>query len=126
MKVFISHQRRDNEFVKKLVSLFRKYNIQYWVDMEQTYKKIIDIDKEINEGIKGSTHFLLIWSSNAEKSKYVKREVKQVFTKSSNIQPFSFRISNSEFKGDFYKFKRFPYETIRISQLEEKNSEFYF
>jgi hypothetical protein len=48
--VFISHSSKDNNIVKKIINVFEKYYINYWVDLDQTYNDIKDITCEINKG----------------------------------------------------------------------------
>ena len=108
-----------------LLTLFKKYKLEYWVDIEQLYNKISYIDKEIKNGFIDSTHFLLIWSSNATASKWVKREISLTSTK-QKIKPFSFRLDRTPFMNFPRKFERFDHLQLSIDNAEEKARDFIF
>lgn len=78
-KIFISHSSVNNEIVKKIEKVINQYQIDYWVDYNQGENGIA-LNRKINEGLKESTHFFLIWSSDAEKSDWVKDEIDLVMT----------------------------------------------
>jgi len=74
IKIFISHAGEDNEIVKKIIATLEKYQIEYWVDIKQLKGEGHAINSEINNGVKTSTHFLLVWSKNAANSRFVEQE----------------------------------------------------
>ncbi len=74
VKVFISHSKEDNPLVSKIISVFKKYDVEYWVDFEQIKDGVI-MNKQINECLEDSSLFLLIWSKNAKKSSWVQAEI---------------------------------------------------
>ena len=79
MKVFISHTKKDNNIVHRILKILDDNGIQNWVDLKQ-----IDmgssINQTINRAIASSNHFLLIWSKSAAESKFVEREYNAVTT----------------------------------------------
>ena len=52
MKIFISHQRNDNRIVERVIEIFQKYGIKYWVDLEILYPEIENFKVKIREGMK--------------------------------------------------------------------------
>ena len=74
IKIFISHSGKDNEIVKKTIATLEEYQIDYWVDLKQLEGEGHAINSEINNGVKTSTHFLLVWSNNAANSEFVDQE----------------------------------------------------
>lgn len=74
MQIFISHSSLDNKIVEKIVELFDIYDIDHWVDTKVLRGIGPSIDSEINKGLETSTHFLLVWSQHAKKSKWVEKE----------------------------------------------------
>ncbi len=79
MKFFISHSSVNNEIVKKVEEVIKHYQIECWVDYNQRENGVA-LNRKINEGLKDSTHFFLIWSSDAEKSDWVNDEIDLVMT----------------------------------------------
>jgi len=73
MKVFISHAKEDNSIVHRILRIIDNHNIPKWVDLEEIGISS-SINENINEGFASSTHFLLIWSKNAARSEFVKKE----------------------------------------------------
>jgi 5'-deoxynucleotidase YfbR-like HD superfamily hydrolase len=73
MSVFISHTSSDDPFVEKLASDLRRENIDVWVD----HGKILpgdDIIRKIEEGIKGATHVVIVFSPSSILSDWVREE----------------------------------------------------
>jgi len=73
MKIFISHSSADNDLVKKAVKMIEKYRLEYWVDYDQI-EEGDSITEKINEGLRDSTHFFLMWSKKARNSQWVTEE----------------------------------------------------
>ena len=120
MKIFISHQRNDNTIVNRIIEIFTKYGIKYWVDIEEMYPEFGDFKAKIKKGMKECTHFLLIWSSYARDSIYVQEEAKQAISKGDNFHKFSIKIDETEFgKGIFKKFSDYFYLKGKLDNLEE-------
>jgi len=59
------------------------HNIPKWVDLEQIGISSL-INEKINEGFSSSTHFLLVWSKNAAKSEFVKKEYNAAISRDYN------------------------------------------
>ena len=79
MQVFISHAKEDNNTVRQIMTLLDNKRIQHWEDI--THIKPGDsVNEKINQGIKSSSHFLLVWSKNADNSNNVKKECNAVMT----------------------------------------------
>ena len=120
MKIFISHQRKDNTIVNRIREIFKKYDIDYWVDIEEMYSEFGDFRAKIKKGMRECTHFLLIWSSSSEESKYVQEEAKQAISKGDNFNKFSIKIDETDFgKGTFKKFSDYFYLKGTLDNLEE-------
>ncbi|MGE0692004.1 MAG: toll/interleukin-1 receptor domain-containing protein [Candidatus Nitrosocosmicus sp.] len=65
--IFISHSSKDKFFVEKIINLFDEFYIPYWVNTQQV-EYIDNPRRKINNGLERATHFLLIWSKNAQDS----------------------------------------------------------
>src|SRR2546426_534884 len=74
MKIFVSHSNKDNKIVKRIVNKFDEYDVEYWVDDEVLRGDGHAVNREINNGLESSTHFLLIWSKDAKASEFVQDE----------------------------------------------------
>lgn len=61
MKIFISHTKQDNDLAQIIVGALEKFKVDHWVDFDQLEKggRLI---RKINDGLKTSTHFMLIWT----------------------------------------------------------------
>ena len=73
-KVFISHAKEDNLLVHRIIKILDDNNILKWVDLEQLDNLGASINEKINDGLSSSRYFLLLWSDNANKSEFVKKE----------------------------------------------------
>ena len=67
MLVFVSHASADHDYTDRVVQVLNKYNIPYWIHVENV-KHGTDL-KIIKERVNECTHFLLLWSKNANDSK---------------------------------------------------------
>jgi TIR domain len=63
-----------------ITAILTNYGIDYWTDTKRMYGQIQDKKKVINYGLNTSSHFLLLWSSNAKESKYVRYEVQNAIS----------------------------------------------
>jgi uncharacterized protein YjbI with pentapeptide repeats/archaellum biogenesis ATPase FlaH len=126
MKIFISHSREDNSFVNIITNILDTYQIEYWIDRDQIYNKISDLDKAIKEGINNSTHFLLLWSKNARGSEYVEKEIKNAISKGDTLTTFSFQLDDTEYPDDIKKFKNCTREKINANSGKEQIRNFIF
>lgn len=73
-KIFISHAKEDNHIVIRILRMIDDEGIKKWIDIEQLEDLDSNVNEKINEGLISSNHFLLIWSKNAARSEYVKKE----------------------------------------------------
>lgn len=66
MKIFISHTKQDNDLAQIIVGALEKFKVDHWVDFDQLEKgdRLI---RKINDGLKTSTHFMLIWTKRSVK-----------------------------------------------------------
>lgn len=74
MKVFISHASRDNPIVIRIITKLDGAGIQKWVDIEEINRLDSTINESVNDGLRDSDYFLLVWSKHADASINVKRE----------------------------------------------------
>jgi hypothetical protein len=91
VNIFISHSSADNKIVDKIIKVFNRYYIDYWVDLAQIENPDNIIGK-INLGLRNATHCLLVWSNEALTSEWVQKEVNAVSSSDyNNIKKFSFK-----------------------------------
>jgi len=72
--VFISYNKKDKEVANEIAVFLAADGVNVWYD-EWEISAGDSIVKEINSGLLGCTHFLIIWSNNSAKSHWVKREL---------------------------------------------------
>jgi hypothetical protein len=80
MLVFLSHNIKDKEFAREIALFLVAENINVWFD-EWEISAGDSIVEQINKGLLGCTHFLIIWSINASTSNWVRRELHSTLTK---------------------------------------------
>jgi flagellar biosynthesis GTPase FlhF len=127
MRVFISHAGLDNEIVKQIVSTFEKHNIEYWVDYEQ-----LEIGerlyRKINKGLQDSSHFLLVWTRNAEPSPWVEAEISAAKELGDRLVVISYKLDATAlgvpFSGFVYPSARMDNLTIATEELIATMSSF--
>jgi len=73
MLVFISHNKLDKEVAREIAVFLASENINVWFD-EWEISAGDSFVEQINKGLLGCTHFLILWSSNAATSNWVRRE----------------------------------------------------
>ena len=74
MKVFISHNRRDKDLARTLAALLVADGTDVFFD-EWDIRVGDSIVEEINKGLRECTHFVILWSSAADASDWVRREL---------------------------------------------------
>ncbi len=79
MQIFISHAKEDNPIVYQILKMLDDNQIRHWQDLTRIDVSS-SINKEINDAISSSSHFLLIWSKNANKSTFVQKEYNSAIT----------------------------------------------
>lgn len=80
--VFLSHKREDKDACKRIASYFRDAGIDYYLDEEDnalqhasSISDPIKITESIKEGIRSSTHMMVVVSDKTYKSLWVPFEV---------------------------------------------------
>jgi hypothetical protein len=76
MKVFISHNSADKKFVRTLKTDLNENGIDTFVD-EDSLEFGDSLKERLEEGIKESSHFIIILTPNSIKSSWVKDELKE-------------------------------------------------
>lgn len=74
MLVFLSHNINDKDVAREIALFLAAENINVWFD-EWEISAGDSIVEQINKGLLGCTHFLIIWSNNAATSNWVRREL---------------------------------------------------
>ena len=78
--IFISHNRRDKELAREIALFLTSENINVWFDEWEISAGDSIID-QINRGLEGCTHFIIVWSRHAKTSNWVTSELKSAMTK---------------------------------------------
>ena len=76
MKVFISHNSADKKFVRTLKTDLNENGIDTFFD-EDSLEFGDSLMERLEEGIKESSHFIIILTPNSIKSNWVKNELKE-------------------------------------------------
>lgn len=87
--VFISYNKVDKEVAREIALLLVGENIKVWFD-EWEISAGDSIVERISTGLCGCTHFIIIWSKNASKSNWARKELRSMLSKA--IQSGSPRI----------------------------------
>ncbi|NTV67095.1 MAG: toll/interleukin-1 receptor domain-containing protein [Chlorobaculum sp.] len=77
--VFISYNNHDRTIANEIALYLAAENISVLFD-EWEISTGDSITKFINDGLQVCTHFLIIWSNNSAKSKWVKRELQSIIS----------------------------------------------
>lgn len=72
--VFLSHSSKDKPIVREIALFLTSEGISVWFD-EWDISPGESIPEKVSEALANCSHFLLIWSKNAEQSAWVKREL---------------------------------------------------
>ncbi len=75
LSTFISHNKADKNVATNIAIFLTSESIDVWFDEWEISAGDSIID-EIENGLKKCTHFIIIWSKNAKKSKWVRKELK--------------------------------------------------
>ncbi len=73
--VFISHNKADKNIASEIALFIVAENINVWFDEWEISAGDSIIDK-IEDGLSDCSHFILLWSKNASKSNWVRKELK--------------------------------------------------
>ena len=123
-RVFLSHSKKDIDFIHKIDELFRKCNIETWLDEidiqhgESWLKAIFD------EGISKCDFVLVYISENSIVSSMVEKEIDASVIaqlRNNNIKLLPY-ISNSELR----KTLRLDLQAIQMPELNSSNFEVVF
>lgn len=87
--VFIIHNKADKDVAREIALFLVAENINVWFD-EWEISAGDSIIEQISTGLHGCTHFIILWSKNALKSNWVRKELQSILSKA--IQSGSPRI----------------------------------
>lgn len=74
MLAFLSYNTNDRNVAREIALFLAAENINVWFD-EWKISAGDSIVEQVNKGLLGCTHFLIIWSKNASTSSWVRREL---------------------------------------------------
>lgn len=77
---FISHNNADKDVAREIALFLASENINVWFD-EWEISAGDSIIEQINKGLQDCTHFIIIWSKNASKSNWVRKELQSILVK---------------------------------------------
>jgi len=80
LTTFISHNKVDKDVARNIALFLAAENINVWFDEWEISAGDSIID-QINAGLTGCTHFIIIWSKNSSAAKWVRRELSSVLSK---------------------------------------------
>lgn len=120
MKIFISHSNSDNKLVEQIIDVLKEYGVDYWVDLEQL-EIGTEATKKINEGLKTSTHFLLVWTKNADESPFwVGAEKDAVIERRDKLTMVSFKLDDTNLGVPFASF---IWPNVNVHNLTESTED---
>lgn len=76
--IFISYNKADKDVAREIALFLAAENINVWFD-EWEIPAGDSIIEQIDTELRGCTHFIILWSKNASKSNWVRRE-RQIYT----------------------------------------------
>lgn len=88
-RIFLSHNSADKEFVRSLAATLTLAGAQVWFDTWKI-KPGDSIPTEIDSGLAGFDTFVLIWSTDAANSKWVKKERDAAINRWVNEETYRF------------------------------------
>jgi len=74
MVVFLSHNKKDKEAARTIGLFLIAEDVSVWLD-EWEIAAGDSIVGQIQRGLRDCTHFLVLWSKNAQKSRWLRREL---------------------------------------------------
>ena len=80
--VFISYNKVDKDVASEIALFLAAENISVWFD-EWEISAGDSIVQEINAGLHGCTHLVILWSKNASTSNWVRRELQSTLAKAT-------------------------------------------
>ena len=93
-KVFLSHNWKDKEFVRRLSADLRRSGAQTWVDEAEINVGEPLLDR-VRGGIDSADYFAVVLSANSANSNWVQREIK-IATEHSHIRILPILIDNCD------------------------------
>ncbi len=114
--VFISYSSKDSRMAEKICAALRTRGIGYWIATKDVVAGDL-FDEEVLNGIGHCQIVLLVFSSHADKSRHVKRELQIAVELKKAIIPF--RPENVEPSGLRYYLTGVQWQTARIKRLNE-------
>lgn len=114
MRVFLSHSSMDKKLVKKVY-----YNLTgkiVWID-EIDIENGDSIPEKIGDGIRSATHFVLFWSIEASRSRWVNAEINMAYVQmiASECKFMIFNIDGTELPTYLQSYK---YEMVEKGDLD--------
>lgn len=85
--VFISHSSKDKSIADRLVTALESAEIRCWI-APRNVTPGVSYEQDILDGIQGCSVMVLVFSSHANQSKHVAREVKLAVGKEIPVVPF--------------------------------------
>jgi hypothetical protein len=79
--IFISHNSRDKNVAREIGVFLVAEGVDVWFD-EWEIAAGDSITEAINSGLAGATHLLIVWSANASKANWVRRELAAALNRS--------------------------------------------
>ena len=79
-RAFISYNKADSKVARELAIFLAAEEIDVWFD-EWEVRAGDSILGKVEEGLKSCSHFILLWSQNAEKSNWVRQELRSALAK---------------------------------------------
>lgn len=73
--IFISHNKNDKDIARELALFIVAEDASVWLD-EWEIKVGDSIVEQVESGLRSCTHFVLLWSQNAARSNWVRRELR--------------------------------------------------
>jgi hypothetical protein len=77
-KVFLSHSSNDRLIVERVAEELQAMALEPWL-YEQNINPGDDIPQKLNDGLAWANYFLIFWSANAAKSRWVQSEINSTF-----------------------------------------------
>lgn len=74
MLVFVSHNKADRDTAREIALFLVAENINTWFD-EWEIAAGDSIVEQINTGLTGASHFIILWSAHSSSSHWVRREL---------------------------------------------------
>ncbi len=79
--IFISHNSRDKDVAREIGVFLIAEGVSVWFD-EWEIAAGDSITEAINSGLAGATHLVIVWSANASKANWVRRELAAALNRS--------------------------------------------